>query len=342
MVTLPAELKFTDVALKMPPPRAMEVPLTVRAPTFTLVAPASEIAPVDVRIVVPPVLIPTISIEESSAIVTGPAVLKVRVPALKMPPPNDMEVHPNEPSPATVTLVAPASESVPVALIWALPAVLTPTMSRFESSMITTEPAELNVRVPTLKIPPPKAMEVPLNDPNPITFTLVAPASDSAPAAVRSALLAVLTPTIFICDPSLIVTAPMELKVNVPALNALAVPILIDKPVRSARPPIPTIPELVIAPPARIVAFPLAVSAGRSTAALLKVTNRFRRPVRPESVGTVAPAFTLRSPKSRTLPCVPTTPTPPPKLFASVWRRMSVPGVVTSRVVAPVTVRAPV
>src|SRR4030065_674576 len=58
-----------------------------------------------------------------------------------------------------------------------------PTLSPPDAPPIFTAPAELNVSVPALNVPPPRLTEVPLNAPRPVTVPLAAPASTSAPAA---------------------------------------------------------------------------------------------------------------------------------------------------------------
>ena len=87
---------------------------------------------------------------------------------------------------------------------------------------------------------------------------------------------------------------------------------------------------------------PLAVNAGSVIAALSNVSVRLRKLVRPVRVGTVAPAFTLRRPRSRMLDWVPPRVTAPVRLFACVFKRMSDPATVVARVVVPGTVIAPV
>ena len=114
--------------------------------------------------------------------------MNVSVPALNVPPPRLIDVPFTSARFVTVTLVAPASLIAPVESRSRLDAVLTPTRSTAESSLITTAPAELNVSVPALNVPPPRLIDVPFMSARFVALTLVAPASLIDPVESKSRL----------------------------------------------------------------------------------------------------------------------------------------------------------
>ena len=141
--------------------------------------------------------VPTRSSDESSLIDTEPDELKVKVPALNTPEPNAIEVPETSSNPVTSTLVAPASDTPAVESRSALPAVFVPTRSSAESSLIDTEPAELNVSVPKFTVLPaslPRSTLPAVNSAKPAIAKSPSLPSVSDPEAVTSRVLPTTVP----------------------------------------------------------------------------------------------------------------------------------------------------
>ena len=148
-------------------------------------------------------------------------------------------------SPTTVTLAASVTSEA-LTRSRPAPALLAPLISIELSSVRSTEPDELKVKVPALKVPEPNTTEVPDTSSNPVTSTLVAPASDTPAVESRSALPAVFVPTRSSDESSLIDTEPAELKVKVPKFTVLpaSLPRSTLPAVNSAKPAIVKSPSL--------------------------------------------------------------------------------------------------
>ena len=148
----------------------------------------------------------------------------------------------------------------------------------FESSLMTTAPAELNVSVPASNVPPPSVIDVPLTSAKLVTVTLVAVASVIAAVESRSRLSAVLTPTMLVFESSLMTTAPALLNVRLPKSVALPTssPSVMDEPEKLALLVIARSPSApsVIAPFAETVRLADAMEPSKAAAPVRAVSVR--------------------------------------------------------------------
>src|SRR5262249_14127429 len=139
--------------------------------------------------------------------------------------------------PVTDRLVPAASSMFPAAVNVSASAVSVPVSIVAESSLIDTAPDDVNVSVPKFKTSAglsPSGMDVPASDALPLTDSALPLASVRAPAEVRVNVPAVLVPLSVVAEPSLMLTAPVELKVRLPKFSVAPAPSVIDVPLNDA------------------------------------------------------------------------------------------------------------
>ena len=162
----------------------------------------------------------------------------------------------------------------------------------------------------------PPTVTVPLSVKLPVVA--VATKLPPTPEAAKSNAVAFTTLALAVAPVVLNVTAPVDANVPKSISSFACVVVKLDVV------PTDTVPvSVMLPPPAVATTEPLAVNAGNAIAALLNVSVRFRKFVKPLKVGTVAAAFTLRKLKSRTFVAVPPIETVPVKSFACVSKRIS-------------------
>lgn len=186
---------------------------------------------------------------------------------------------------------------------------------------------------PTLKLDVPDTVNAPVCVSAPVAVTVRLLPTDEVSSTRAAALLReiLLTPVLFT------LTAPVNTLFNVRVIG-------LPPALKFDVPGTVKIPACVIAPPASATKLPplVKVIAGKAIAALLKVTVKLRKLVKPAKLGRVAPTLVLRKLTSRIFATVPANTGAAPRLFACD-NKISEAGAVTAKlVVPPVAVNAPV
>ncbi len=269
--------------------------------TVNEVAAASVIVPALVSTSESAVLVPVITVSESSLIDTAPAALNVSEPKFVVSPASSPSVIADPLRFAllvTVREVPAASVIAPALVRTSESAVFVPLISVAESSVMTTAPALLNVSDPKFVVSPPlspNVIVVPLNDALFVTVNEVPAASVIAPALVNTSESAVFVPVISVAESSVMTTLPALLNVSDPkfVVSPASSPSVIEVPLRDAL--FVTVSEV----PAASVSPPALVSTSES-AVLVPVTS-----VAEFSVIDTAPAeLNVSVPKSEISPAL--------------------------------------